>query len=153
MLTKLLIASDHAGYKLKEQLVEKLMGIGIEVIDLGCDEAGAISHSDDYPDFAVAMAQRITDGEAALGVLVCGTGIGMSIAANKFPGIRAALCHDTYSARSAREHNDSNVLCLGARVVGSGLAGDIVLTWLQASFSGGRHQQRVEKIAAIEARR
>lgn len=145
---KLCIASDHGGFLLKEQLKLQLAELDFEVVDLGCLSEDSV----DYPDYAAAVAEKIIAGQAARGILICGTGIGMCIAANKFPGIRAALCHDTFSAKATREHNDSNVLCLGARVIGPGLAWDIVRIWLETEFSGGRHQRRVEKIAQLEAR-
>jgi ribose 5-phosphate isomerase B len=143
------LASDHAGVDLKAQLVEELNKAGHEVVDLG----PATTASVDYPDFAAKVADAIVSGRAAIGVLVCGTGIGMSITANKVAGIRAALCRTEFEARMSRMHNDANVLCLGQRVTGVGLAVEILKAFLGASFEGGRHAGRVEKIRALEARR
>ena len=142
------LASDHAGVDLKAELGEELKKQGHEVLDLG----PATTASVDYPDFAVKVAQAITSGRANLGVLVCGTGIGMSITANKVHGIRAALCHTEFEARMSRMHNDANVLCLGQRVTGVGLANDILKAFLGASFEGGRHAGRLEKIRQVEAK-
>ncbi|HHT89413.1 MAG TPA: ribose 5-phosphate isomerase B [Firmicutes bacterium] len=136
------IGSDHGGFRAKQALVEHLRGQGFSVEDLGTDSADSC----DYPDIAKEVAQAVVEGRSNLGILICGTGIGMSIAANKVPGIRAALCHDTFSARMARSHNDSNILCMGERVLGLGLMFDVVHTYLHESFSGGRHQRRVDKI-------
>ena len=140
------IGSDHGGYHLKEFLKEELRGLGLEARDFGTHS----TESCDYPDIAHAVSKAVVQGECASGILICGTGIGMSISANKVPGIRAAHCTDPYSARMAREHNDANVLCLGERVVGQGLAGDILRAWLEGSFAGGRHQRRVDKVSLIE---
>jgi ribose 5-phosphate isomerase B len=140
------LGSDHAGVQLKAAIAEHLRGLGHEVEDLGAHDESSV----DYPDFAEAVGKAVTSGRAERGVLICGTGVGISISANKLPGVRAALCGDTFSARMSREHNDANVLCLGARVVGTGLALDIVSTWLDAGFEGGRHQRRLDKIAALE---
>ncbi|PZN08857.1 MAG: ribose 5-phosphate isomerase B [Bacillota bacterium] len=144
---RIAIGSDHAGYDLKQDLIQFLVSEGYEVIDVGTDSR----ESCDYPDFARAVCEKVVGGEAARGVLICGTGIGMAIAANKVPGIRAACCTDPYSARLTRQDNDSNVLTLGARVVGPGLAREILAVWLSTPFAGGRHQRRVEKIAQLEA--
>ena len=114
--------------------------------DYGCYDTVSV----DYPDVGRAVAEAVSQGKCERGILICSTGIGMSIVANKVRGIRAALCHDTFSARRCREHNDANVLCLGESVVGRGLAGDIIATYLSADFAGGRHARRVEKIAALE---
>ena len=141
------MGSYHAGYPLKGKVAELIKELGHEVIDLGTHSEESV----DYPDFAVKVAHAVTQGEADLGVLLCGTGLGMSIAANKVRGIRAVTCGDTFSARSSREHNDANMLCIGARVTGCGLALDIVKAWLEAEFKGGRHARRVQKIADIEA--
>jgi len=141
------VAADHAGYRLKEEIVDFLRQSGIEYRDFGTHSPEPV----DYPDFALAVARAVQSGEFDRGIIVCGTGIGVSISANKVPGIRAALCHDTFSARASREHNDANVLTLGERVIGPGLARDIVATWLMAEFQGGRHARRVQKIADIEA--
>ena len=139
--------SDHAGLRLKAALIEHLRAKGVEVTDVGTYTA----ESCDYPDYAVAVAEKITSKDADLGLLVCGTGVGISMAANKVPGIRAAAVSDTFSAAATRQHNDANVLCLGERVVGPGLAAMIVDAFLAASFEGGRHQRRIDKITALEA--
>jgi ribose 5-phosphate isomerase B len=143
---KIAVGSDHAGYRLKQEVLDLLRELGHEAVDMGA----AAEDSVDYPDFALEVSLAVTKGEAGLGILVCGTGLGMAIAANKVPGIRAVTCSDTFSARCSREHNDANVLCVGARVIGSGLARDVVTTWLSARFLGGRHERRVAKIAEIE---
>lgn len=140
------IASDHGGFGLKESLKKHLEERGISAVDCGTTN----EDSCDYPDFAEKACGLVQRGEADCAVLVCGTGIGMSISANKMTGIRAALCGDTFSARFTRAHNDANVLCLGARVVGPGLAEDILDAFLDGKFEGGRHQRRLDKIAAIE---
>ncbi|BCV23040.1 ribose 5-phosphate isomerase B [Moorella sp. Hama-1] len=140
------LGSDHGGFHLKMAIKEYLDQQGITNHDFGTFNAESV----DYPDYAHKVAAAVAGGEYDRGILCCGTGIGVCIAANKVPGIRAALCHDTFSARAAREHNDANILTLGERVIGPGLALDIVATWLQAGFSGGRHARRVEKISAIE---
>lgn len=138
---KLIVGSDHAGLDLKRALVDALAAAGHEIVDLGTNDTSSC----DYPDFAHAVAQRVAAGEG-LGLLVCGTGLGMSMAANKHAGVRAACVSDTFSARMTRLHNDANVLCLGARVVGPGLALDIAQAFFGASFEGGRHAKRLEKI-------
>ncbi len=143
---KITIGSDHAGYELKQQVIAHLTERGIDVIDVGTDSTASC----DYPDFAHAVCKRIQDGETELGILVCGTGIGMSMAANKHRGIRAAACSDTFSARLTRLHNNANVLCFGERVVGMGLACDLVDAFIDAEFEGGKHARRVDMITAIE---
>ncbi|HXH23896.1 MAG TPA: ribose 5-phosphate isomerase B [Vicinamibacterales bacterium] len=141
------LSADHAGYELKQELAARLAQLGHDVTDLGTHSTAPV----DYPDMAKAVAVALRDGQADRGVIVCGSGAGVSIAANKFPGIRAAVCHDTYSAHQAVEHDDMNVLCLGARVIGPALALEIVNAFLGAGFSGEpRHQRRLEKILAIE---
>ena len=142
----LALACDHGGYELKLAVIEHLKSKGLEVKDFGCYSSDSV----DYPDYAYPVAKAVVNGEAEKGILICGTGIGMSIAANKVKGIRCALCSDTFSAHATREHNDSNILALGARVVGLNLALDIVDTWLGAEFTGGRHSNRIEKISKIE---
>ncbi len=144
--TKITIGCDHAGYALKLKVIEHLSARGVEVIDVGTDS----TESCDYPAIASAVCKNIQNGVTALGILVCGTGIGMSMAANKHRGIRAAACSDTFSARLTRMHNDANVLCFGERVVGMGLACDLVDSFLDAEFEGGKHQRRVDMITAIE---
>ncbi len=140
------IGSDHAGFELKLKVIEHLKSRGIEVIDVGTDSADSC----DYPAFARAVCKNVQDGVTELGILICGTGIGMSMAANKHRGIRAAACSDTFSARLTRLHNDANVLCFGERVVGFGLACDLVDNFIDADFEGGKHQRRVDMITAIE---
>ena len=140
---RIAIGADHGGFELKQALVQKLSDMGHEVIDLGTDSAASV----DYPDFSAQVCSQVLDGKAQFGILVCGTGIGMSMAANKYRGIRAALCDNEYSARMSREHNNANVLCLGDRVLGKGLAESIVEVWLSSSFEGGRHQRRVDKFS------
>ncbi len=142
------IASDHAGVDLKEKIIKLLDGMSIKVDDLGTDNKDPV----DYPDYGIRVAEAVSDGKAGRGILVCGTGIGMSIVANKFPGVRAALCYDTFTAKISRLHNDSNVLVLGERVLDYKLALDIVKIWLKTDFEGGRHTRRIEKINEIEKR-
>ena len=137
------IAADHAGYDLKSKLVEELKATGHEVLDLGTRDG---TTSVDYPDFGKAVAEAITSGKADAGVVVCGTGIGISIAVNRHAGARAALCHDVTSARLSREHNDANVLALGARMTGEQVAKDCLKTFLTTEFAGDRHLRRVQKL-------
>lgn len=137
---RIAIGSDHGGYEYKEQIVSHLKEKGFECVDVGTYS----TDSCDYPVIARTVTTKITTGEADRGILICGTGIGMSIVANKVKGIRAALCGDTFSARASRAHNNSNVLCLGERVIGINLAMDIVDIWLESKFEGGRHQRRVD---------
>jgi ribose 5-phosphate isomerase B len=141
------IGSDHGGLELKASVSEALRQRGLEVVDLGTDNDDSV----DYPDFAEKVAGSVSRGEAACGILVCGTGIGMSIVANKFPGVRAALVTDEYMARMAKEHNNANILVLGGRVLEAMSAARIVAVWLDAVFEGGRHQRRLDKIAQLEA--
>ena len=144
---KIAIGCDHAALKLKNDVVEKLRKEGYEVEDFGIHEQKSV----DYPDYALPVAEAVASGRADKGILICGTGIGMSIAANKVKGIRCALCSDTFSAHATREHNDANILAFGERVVGEGLAMDIVDTFLKTPFSGDdRHVKRIAKISAIE---
>jgi ribose 5-phosphate isomerase B len=142
------IACDHLGVALKNSLVELLRARGHEVLDLGTDSAQSV----DYPDYALRVTDALTEGRCDTGILICGTGIGMSLSANKVPGIRAAVATDPYMARMARAHNDANILCLGARVIGEGVAEEIVDAWLETAFEGGRHAIRVDKISQIERR-
>ena len=139
---KVVIGSDHGGFHYKEAVTDYLKARNIEFIDLGTHTR----ESCDYPEIAKAVAQKVVSGEYNRGLLICGTGIGMSIAANKVKGIRAALCSDTYSARVSRAHNNANILCLGERVIGEHLALDIVDIWLKTGFEGGRHKRRVDMI-------
>jgi ribose 5-phosphate isomerase B len=143
---KIAMGSDHGGYELKEIIIKHLKEKGLEVKDFGCYS----TDSCDYPEFALQVGEVVAEGTFERGILICGTGIGISIAANKIPGIRCALVSDCFSARSTRQHNDTNILALGGRVTGPGLALDIVDTWLNADFEGGRHQGRIDKITAIE---
>lgn len=143
---RIAVGGDHAGYRLKQEVVSWLGELGHEALDMGTVSSGPV----DYPDFAERVCEDVAGGQSDLGILVCGTGLGMAIAANKVPGIRAVTCTDAFSARCSREHNDANVLCLGERVTGSGVARDVVESWLSASFQGGRHQRRVDKISEME---
>lgn len=145
-MKKIVLGADHGGYELKNHIKAHLEAQGFEVVDVGTNSA----ESCDYPIFASRLCQRIQNGEAELGILVCGTGIGMSMAANKHRGIRAACCSDTFSARLTRNHNNANVLCLGARVVGAGLALDLVEAFVNAEFEGDRHTRRLSLIEDIE---
>ncbi|MBR2721967.1 MAG: ribose 5-phosphate isomerase B [Clostridia bacterium] len=145
-MKKITIGADHAGYLLKEKVIAHLQERGIEVIDVGTNSPDSCH----YPDFAHAVCKQVQDGMSELGILICGTGIGMSMAANKHRGIRAAVCSDTFSARLTRMHNNANVLCFGERVVGMGLALDLVDSFIDAEFEGGKHQTRVNMITAIE---
>lgn len=141
------IGADHGGFHLKIKIVEFLKELGHEVHDLGTHSEDPV----DYPDFALAVAQEILLQKAVRGILICGSGVGACVAANKFPGIRAAICHDTFSAHQGVEDDNINVLCLGARVIGTELAKDIVKVWLSASFSGAeRHKRRLFKVEEIE---
>lgn len=139
---KIAVASDHAGFELKEFLKDVLIKLGYLVKDFGTNSLDSV----DYPDYAKVVVKAILDGEFERGILVCGTGVGMSISANRFKGIRAVLCQDLYTAEYSRLHNDSNVLCLPSRIIGKGLAQKIVEVWLKTHFEGGRHKRRVEKI-------
>lgn len=144
---RIAMGADHAGFRLKEELVPLIESLGHTIEDVGCHCADSV----DYPDYSVPVCEKVASGDADRGILICGTGIGMSIAANKYPGIRCALVHDAFSAKAAREHNDSNVLSMGERVIGPGLALDVIRIWLETDFSGNeRHQNRVNKIARIE---
>ncbi|PZD97772.1 ribose 5-phosphate isomerase B [Paenibacillus sambharensis] len=144
---KIAIGADHAGYRLKDEIVPMLREMGHEIEDFGCD----CSQSVDYPDYAIPVCEAVTEGRAERGILICGTGIGMSIAANKMPGIRCALVHDMFSAKATREHNDTNVLAMGERVIGPGLAQEIVRIWIETPFSNGeRHAGRIGKVKALE---
>ena len=146
---KIAIASDHAGFPLKDALIPFLRNMGHEVIDLGTDSP---DKSVDYPDFAYKAGQAVLSGKADRAIMVCGSGVGACVAANKIKGIRAGLCHDTYSAHQSVEHDDINMLCLGARVIGIEPAREIVAAYIAARFSGEpRHQRRLDKVLAIEA--
>ena len=140
-MTKVIIGSDHGGFNLKKEVVQHLQALNFEVVDLGC----YTQESCDYPIIAKAVSKEVLKSQAK-GILICGTGIGVSITANRFNGIRASHCTDTFSARMTRMHNDSNILCLGERITGVGLALDIVDAWLNTDFEGGRHQRRIDMI-------
>ncbi len=145
---KIVVGADHAGFPLKQELAQTLRGEGHELLDVGAFS----TEPSDYPDFAVAVGRAVLDGRAERGVLVCGSGVGASVAANKLKGIRAAVCHDTYSAHQGVEHDDMNVLVLGSRVVGSELAKELARAFVSARFSGEpRHVRRLEKVKALEA--
>ena len=140
------LACDHGGFELKEELKNFLKSLGVEPIDMGTFNEDSV----DCPDFGVLVAEKVSRGELEKGILICGTGIGMSIVANKFPRIRAALANDLYSSRCSREHNDANILIIGGRIIGKELAKEIVKVWLETPFAGGRHRRRLEKIEALE---
>jgi ribose 5-phosphate isomerase B len=142
------LAADHGGFRLKGLLAEFLAGRGFEVLDLG---APTLEPGDDYPDYARAVAEAVREGRAERGIVICGSGVGAAVAACKFPGVRAAVCHDSYSAHQGVEHDDLNVLCLGERIIGSELAKEVAALFLGARFSGAdRHRRRVDKVKAIE---
>ncbi|MBS4200702.1 ribose 5-phosphate isomerase B [Bacillus sp. FJAT-49732] len=143
---KVALASDHGGIQIREEIRKLLEELHIEYEDFGCECADSV----DYPDYALPVAEKVANGEFDRGILICGTGIGMSISANKVKGIRCALVHDIFSARMTRLHNNSNILAMGERVIGAGLAREIAQTWLQTDFEGGRHQTRIGKIAEYE---
>lgn len=146
---KIAIGSDHGGYALKEKIKEYLLNNGYNVEDFGCFSEESV----DYPDYALKVAKAVSYGEFDAGILICGTGIGISIAANKVKGIRAALCHDGLTARLAKQHNNANILCLGGRTTGIETAKDIVDNWLGSEFEGGRHLRRINKIKNIEEKK
>jgi len=144
---KLAIGADHGGYVLKKEIVDFLNKIAnIEVVDYGTAGLASV----DYPDYGRKVSEAVSNGTVDRGILICGTGIGMSIVANRFPQVRAALCHDNFTARMSRLHNDANVLVMGERVIGRGVALDIVKVWLETDFEGSRHQRRLDKIREIE---
>jgi ribose 5-phosphate isomerase B len=143
---KIAVGTDHRGYALRARVVELIQRLGHEVEDLGAFSEEAV----DYPDIAARVSRKVSRGEVDRGILICGTGLGMCIAANKFPGVRAAPCHDDLTAEMSRRHNDSNVLCLSADLLGERLIDRMIELWLSAPFEGGRHARRVEKIAALE---
>ncbi len=143
---KIALGSDHAGFELKEDLRAYLAELQVDAQDLGAFSQEAV----DYPEVAGKVAGKVARGEVERGLLICGAGIGMSIVANRFPGVRAALCHDSFTARVSREHNNANILVLGGRLIGKDLAREILKIWLEAEFQGGRHQRRLDKITALE---
>jgi ribose 5-phosphate isomerase B len=142
---KIVLASDHAGFFLKEKIKDFLVKEGHTVIDVGTNSSVSV----DYPEYGFKAIEKLLNGEAERGILICGTGIGMSIVANRFPGIRAALCHEPFSAQMARRHNDANVLVLGGRLIGDGMAIEIVKTFLSTDFEGGRHERRLNLIEEL----
>lgn len=137
---KVAVGCDHGGRQLQGLIIEQLQALGHDVDNLGCDGAESV----DYPDYARSVCAAVEEGRCDRGILICGTGIGMSMAANRFQGIRAALCHEPLTARLSREHNNANILCLGGRIIGPGLAAEIVYVWLSTDFAGGRHQRRID---------
>jgi ribose 5-phosphate isomerase B len=142
------VGSDHAGFGLKQATLSLLSELGHTYEDFGCHDTSSV----DYPDIALPLSEAVSQGKFERGILICSTGVGMSIAANKVAGVRAALCHDTFSARRSREHNDANILCMGEWVAGKGVAREIVMAYLSSDFVGGRHARRVEKVHHIETR-
>ncbi len=144
---KLAIGSDHGGFELKEEILKFIKTItNIQVSDFGPSSRDSV----DYPDFGAKVAIAVSKNTVDRGILICGTGIGMSIVANRYPNVRAALCHDHFTAQMSREHNDANILVMGERVIGKGVALEIVKTWLETKFAGGRHQKRLDKITELE---
>ena len=140
------VASDHGGFDLKKDVIGLLMELGYKVNDMGPENSNSV----DYPDYGISLARAVADKKVSRGIVICGTGIGMSIVVNRFPGIRGTLCSDVYTAKLCREHNDSNILIMGGRVVGHGLAREIVKVWLSTAFEGGRHQKRLDKITQFD---
>ena len=143
---KVALASDHGGRNIREEIKQLLEELEIFYEDFGCHCEGSV----DYPDYALPVAEKVANGEFDRGILICGTGIGMSISANKVKGVRCALVHDVFSAKATRQHNNSNVLAMGERVIGPGLAREIVNAWLSTEYEGGRHERRVNKITQYE---
>lgn len=143
---KVAIGSDHAGFELKEEVIELLKTLGFDVVDCGTDTPKSV----DYPDFGGKVSSLISSGKIEKGILICGTGVGMSMVANKFPNVRAALCNDLFCARMSRLHNDANILVMGGRIIGRDLAAEIVRTWMATPFEGARHLNRLIKIKKIE---
>ncbi|MBR7554099.1 ribose 5-phosphate isomerase B [Allobacillus sp. GCM10007491] len=143
---KVILASDHGGKNLRQEVSNLLEELGIEFEDIGCDCEGSV----DYPDYGIPAAERVAKGEFDYGIVICGTGIGMSISANKVKGVRCALVHDVFSAKATRQHNNANMLAMGERVIGPGLAIEIVKAFLETEFDGGRHENRVNKIKQFE---
>mgnify|MGYP001196228266 FL=1 len=143
---RIAIGSDHRGWQVKTRLIKMLQDAGHEMVDLGTNSSDSV----DYPDIAAAVSSRVSEGAVERGILICGTGIGMSISANKFPGVRAATCQDAFVAEMSRRHNDVNVLCLGGDLLGERLVDDLVGIWLKTEFEGGRHGRRIDKIEQLE---
>ena len=146
-MKKIALASDHGGFDLKESVIAHLLNTGWEVDDLGPHSGDSV----DYPDYGIKLAEAVAEKKVDRGIVICGTGIGMSIVVNRYPGIRGTLCSYVFTAKLCREHNDSNILIMGGRVIGKGLAAEIVNTWLNTPFEGGRHQRRLDKINQIDA--
>ena len=146
-MKKIALASDHGGFDLKESVIAHLLNTGWEVDDLGPHSGDSV----DYPDYGIKLAEAVAEKKVDRGIVICGTGIGMSIVVNRYPGIRGTLCSDVFTAKLCREHNDSNILIMGGRMIGKGLAAEIVNTWLNTPFEGGRHQRRLDKINQIDA--
>ena len=144
---RIAIGSDHRGFRLKQTLMQHIAAAGHVVADFGCYDENAV----DFTDVAIPLSQAVTGGEQDRGLLICSNGVGMTVCANKVKGIRAALCHDTFAARRARQHTDANVLCLGSWCIGEGVAREVVDAFLTAEFEGGRHSRRLEKLQALEA--
>lgn len=145
---RVILSADHAGTTIRNEIKDLLNEMGIDYVDTGAEDQASV----DYPDFALPAAERVASKEFDRGILICGTGIGMSISANKVAGVRCALVHDVYSARATRQHNDSNVLAMGERVIGPSLAREIAKVWLETEFEGGRHLRRVDKISNYETK-
>jgi ribose 5-phosphate isomerase B len=145
-MEKIAIGSDHAGFGLKEDVLRLLKGLNISIVDCGTNTTESV----DYPDFGARVSELVSSGEVGRGILICGTGLGMSMVANKYPKVRAALCNDLFSAKMSRMHNDANILVLGGRVIGKDLAAEIVKVWLSTPFEGERHLKRLNKIKEIE---
>jgi ribose 5-phosphate isomerase B len=145
-MKKIAIASDHGGFDLKKSVIAHLLNDDWEIDDLGPSNEDSV----DYPDYGIKLAEIIANKKVERGIVICGTGVGMSIVVNRFPGIRGTLCSDNYTAKMCRKHNDSNILIMGGRVIGMGLASEIVDTWLNTAFEGGRHQRRLDKINEID---
>lgn len=145
---KIAIGCDHGGIVLKPAVKKVLENNGIDIIDMGCDDTKSV----DYPDYALKVAEAVSKGEVDKGIILCGTGIGISIAANKVKGVRAAVCHDLFTAQMCAQHNDANILAMGGRVIGEELASQMVQVWLDTPFEGGRHTGRVNKISEIESK-
>jgi ribose 5-phosphate isomerase B len=145
-MEKIAIGSDHAGFGLKEEILGLLKDLDIDIVDCGTNTTESV----DYPDFGARVSELVSSGEAERGILVCGTGLGMSMVANKYPNVRAALCNDLFSAKMSRLHNDANILVMGGRVIGKDLAAEIVKVWLSTPFEGDRHLKRLHKIKKIE---
>ncbi|WP_102026422.1 ribose 5-phosphate isomerase B [Salirhabdus sp. Marseille-P4669] len=145
---RIVLSSDHGGVNLRREISQLLTDMNIEHVDMGCNCEGSV----DYPDYGIPAAEKVASGEFDLGILICGTGIGMSISANKVKGIRCALVHDVFSAKMTKAHNDANMIAMGERVIGPGLAVEIVKAWLGSEFEGGRHANRIGKIAEYEGK-